>query len=356
MKNKLFIIIASLIISAVTITNIVLPEKDFSENENRSLTKLPSISLNAMLDGETSAEFESYVADQFAFRDLWVSAKAHIEKLTGKRENNGVYFATDGYLIEVPDYDLTTANTNLDIIQRFNNATLLLIPTAYEILSDKLPTFAYNNIQTQIIELSKNKVNTICPINSLKKCKDDYIYYKTDHHQTSYGSYITYKDYCRHKAIEPVEYTPIELSNKFYGSTWSKATLHNIVPDTISIVQSDIKCEVTVNDTKTTNSIYDYSKLETKDKYAVFLGGNYGKTVIETTANSNDTVLILKDSYANGLIPFLINHYKKIIMLDLRYYNQSIKQIIEVENPDEVLLIYNVSSLATDNNFKKLLF
>jgi len=358
MKNKLFIIITSLIISSVSIANIIIPDKDFSDNENRTLSKLPVISFKSLLTGETASDFESYVADQFVFRDIWVSAKAHVEKLCGKKENNGVYYASDGYLIEALDYNNDTINKNLDIIKKFNNSdsTLLLIPTAYEILKEKLPKYAYSNVQTNILELAKSKTNIISPINILKENKDRYIYYRTDHHQTSLGGYLTYKEFCEKKGITPIEYKPTVLADNFYGSAWSKATLNSVTPDTLSTVESDIKCKVTVNDTQVFDSIYDYSKLETKDKYAVFLGGNYGKTVIETSAASDKTLLIIKDSYANGLIPYLINHYKKIVMLDLRYYNQSIKQIIETKKLDEVLLIYNVSTLATDTNFKKLLF
>lgn len=355
MKNKVFIVISSLIILTVSIANIIVPDKTFSENENRTLTSVPAFSFESLVNGDMSARFESYVADQFVLRDIFVSAKAHFEKLCGKKENNGVYFAKDGYLIEAPDYDANIATQNLDIIKDLN-CSLLLIPTAYEVLQNKLPTFAYYSIQKDIISLAQSKTNTICPIELLKQNKDEYIYYKTDHHQTSFGSYLSYKAFCEAKNITPIKYSSTVLSNNFYGSTWSKATLNYISPDAISTVKTNINCKVTINDSQVLNSIYDYSKLETKDKYAVFLGGNYGKVIIDTSANSDKTLLLIKDSYANGLIPYLVNHYKTIVMLDLRYYNQSVKKLTEEIKPDETLLIYNVSSLATDTSFKKLLF
>ncbi len=350
--KKVFIISVSIIILSVMIANIVTPEKYFSDNENRALAGFPDFSLESLLNGEMSAQFESYIADQFFRRDSWVSAKAVMEKSIGKKENNGVYFAEDGYLIEVPDYDLETVKSNIEAVKNFGgNYSLLLIPTAYEVLKDKLPKNSYTDIQMQIIDMAK-ETNIICPISILKENKNEYIYYRTDHHQTAYGSYLTYKYWCEKKGIVPVKYTPEMLTDSFYGSTWSKATLPQIKPDTICTLKGDNKVKVTINDTIEKDSIYDFDKLNEKDKYLVFMGGNYGKAVIETNANTDKSLVMVKDSYANGLLPYFINHYDTITMIDLRYYNQSIKEL----KADEILFIYSIPTFATDNNLKKIAY
>lgn len=355
--KKIFIITISIIVLFVSVANIVTPQKHFSDNENRVLATFPEFSFGSLLKGEMSADFESYIADQFFARDSWVSAKATLEKLSGKKENNGVYFCDDGYLIEIPEYNMETVKSNIDAINSFNEIenNLLLIPTAFEILKDKLPKNSYNDVQKHIIEMAKS-TNLICPKDILISNKDEYIYYKTDHHQTSYGSYLTYLYWCETKGIKPVEYSPDILTDRFYGSTWSKATLKNIVPDTICKNKEEPKVKVTINDTITKDSIYDYEKLNEKDKYLVFMGGNYGKAVIETEADTGKNLLMIKDSYANGLLPYFVNHYDKIIMIDLRYYNQSIKELIENETLNELLYVYNISTFATDGNLKKVTF
>ena len=100
--------------------------------------------------------------------------------------------------------------------------------------------------------------------------------------------------------------------------------------------------------------IYDLTKLEMKDKYAVYFGGNYGKITIKNPqAEGKGTLLIIKDSYANSMVPYFLDNYEQITMIDLRYYNESVPELA-AEGWDEVLVCYEMSNFIKDRNLFKL--
>ena len=107
-----------------------------------------------------------------------------------------------------------------------------------------------------------------------------------------------------------------------------------------------------VDEQKKSASFYDTSKLNTRDKYALFFGGNHAQIKISTPTESNNTLLVLKDSYANSFIPFLAQHYRKIIMIDPRYYYGDLEQLLQVENVQEVLYLYNANTFFADTSLE----
>ena len=92
--------------------------------------------------------------------------------------------------------------------------------------------------------------------------------------------------------------------------------------------------------------------METRDKYALFFGGNYAQVKINTPIEENRTLLILKDSYANCLVPFLAPHYRTIIMVDPRYYYGNLEELIQVEGVQEVLYLYNANTFFADTSLE----
>ena len=107
-----------------------------------------------------------------------------------------------------------------------------------------------------------------------------------------------------------------------------------------------------VDEQKKSASFYDTEKLETRDKYALFFGGNHAQIKISTPTETDNTLLVLKDSYANSFIPFLAQHYRKIIMIDPRYYFGDLEQLMQVENVQEILYLYNANTFFTDTSLE----
>ena len=153
-----------------------------------------------------------------------------------------------------------------------------------------------------------------------------------------------------------------DVSNDFLGTYDSKVNTGltgGVIPDNITIYSSpeiDKAKMMWDNDNdKTFNSIYNMDALKGKDKYTVFFGGNHSITDIKTKNKTGKTLLIIKDSFAHSLAPFLIKDYDRIIMLDLRYFNKSLKKYLSENKITDLLVLYSTPDFAEDANIGRLL-
>ncbi len=374
--KKIFVIIFACFYLSFSIYNFLVPAKEFLENENRYAKKSPEFSFENLFKGTYTSDYEGYITDKTAFRDKFVSLKSNSEKLIGKKDNNGVYFCDDGYLIKTydnKDYSQILSG-NIDAINQLAkdknfNVSFSLIPTAYEILKDKLPKYAYNDYQIDVMDevlLNLENVNFINHLNTLNENKDDYLYFRTDHHQTAHGSYLVYLDIIKSLGKEPVGKDNFDIkvmSSSFFGTTWSKATV-NVKGDEIIKYEPkfDISYKVNYDMTSESDSLYSEKNIAIKDKYTYYLDGNHGITTIRTnyrggeklSKENGEKIAIIKDSYSHSIIPFLANHYSEIVVFDLRYYNLNIPSYLRENNIKDVLFIYNVDNFIEDNNLRKI--
>lgn len=109
-----------------------------------------------------------------------------------------------------------------------------------------------------------------------------------------------------------------------------------------------------INGLKRSNTVYDIKSLDKKDKYLVFLGGNHPEITIKTENHNGKSLLIFKDSFANAFIPFLINDYEKIHVIDLRYFKNDINEYIQNNPVNEYLFLYCTKNFVS-NNFTNIL-
>ena len=120
--------------------------------------------------------------------------------------------------------------------------------------------------------------------------------------------------------------------------------------------QTDVLYVVTyVEEQQKSTTVYQTEALEGRDKYTVFLGGNHSLVKIQTTSSSENRLLVLKDSYANALIPFLIPYYDEILVVDPRYYFDDLEALIEKEKINELLYVYNANTFFSDNSLNLVL-
>lgn len=369
--KKYFSILFCAVLAAGFLSYIFMPPRAFSEKENRTLAQVPEIGAESLESGNFATAFESYANDQFIFRDFAVGIKAKIEELAGKKENNGVYFAQDRYLIEKPSStDTGIAQASVEAIKKAAltgkyDVSVMLVPTAFEVLKDKLPQYTYNTIQRDTAQLAKDILADTDavfadPTETLCAHKNEYIYFRNDHHQTAYGSYLAYTAWCESVGIEPYgidEFEKKDLSDSFLGTTWSHASIPDAVGDTVSIYEPKFDVEYEVNyviDGKTTDSMYEMSWIDKKDKYSVFFDGNHPIVTIDTTNKNGKRLAVFKDSYANSILPFLVNHYESVHVIDLRYYNLNPLAYMDENDITEMLVLYNTANFLTDTNCVKL--
>lgn len=341
----------------------VMPDVAFSQQENRYLQMMPEFSLEALTEGDFTADFEAYTTDQFPFRDSWTALKARMELALGKRENNGVYYCDGGVLIT--DFDAPakeTVDKNVDYLNALVEHTDVpvyfgLIPGAGEVQSSLLPKNAPMGSQQTVIDWAygRSQAINVDMQSALGAHKDEYIFYRTDHHWTSLGAFYGYGALCQAMDLPAPSLSDYEresVSDSFYGTTWSSSGFAWVPPDTMeTFVPDDGSVTVTDygKDPPTEGPLYDTSFLSVKDKYSMFLGGNSSLRSIHT-GHEGPKLLIIRDSYSDSLAPFLLRDFSRIDLVDLRYYKSSLAAYIDENDFDSILVLYSVSNFSTDGN------
>ncbi len=361
------------ILMGLSLLCVLKPDKEFSENENRVLASKPSFSLDYLLKGSYTGDYETYVTDQFVARDQFIAMKGYTELALGKKVVNGVYFAPKNHLIEehrAEDIDRTLASTNLQKVKEFIDTNkdsypihLMLVPTISGVYPEWLPDYNIEYDQSAFLKQAKDTIGEetfIDASNSLKKNKQEYIFNKTDHHWTSLGAYYGYIDWANARGLSPYaldQFARKVVATDFWGSTYSKV---NIKKEADSIELFSLKkgpkvsMSLKQDGSKEKDGLYDMERLKQKDKYTVFLGGNNPYVKIHTSIKNGKTLLVMKDSYAHCMVPFLTNHYEKIILLDYRYFNKSTKRLMKEEKVSDILILYNVYNFISDTNLVKI--
>lgn len=368
--DKLFFKIIFPLWVLLIVVNLIVPNQSFSESENRFLKEFPAFSFETLINGDFMRDIDSYVNDHFAGRDGFITAQSKMEYAIGKRESNSVYVCKDRLMsnLAMPDEDIVSGN--IKGIQRFTElyklpSYLMLVPSASAVQYEKLPPFAEQKWDQKALidrvygELEGQTISV--PIyDALREHKDDYIYYRTDHHWTTQGAFLAYQQLAAAMnlpAVSSESFPLTAVSDDFVGTLSSKSGVYDRMPDQISAYQTDRITGYTVNDGKTETeypTVYFEEHLDKKDKYAYFLGQNQPIVTIHTDSKSDKKLLLFKDSYSHSFAPFLANDYSEIVLVDMRYINVDIGKVVEVESFDDALFLFSTDVFTQQGLLKKL--
>ena len=345
-----------LFLGGLLVWHVLLPDRAKSETENRTLAQFPVFSWSSLVDGSYTEGVEEYFADQFPLRDGWTGLKARAEQLIGKSEFNGVYLCGDTLISKVDRPNQSLVDKNLSYVDRLEGKTdipvhLGLIPSAAEVWRDKLPAGADSWDQTALLGNSD-----IGFWGALSAHGDEAIYYRTDHHWTTLGAFYGANALLEALGREPLkesDFTPERASDAFNGTLYSQSGIHWLAPDTMEFWVEDAGLDVTSwrNGTPEPGCLYDRAYLEKKDKYSAFLGGNQPLCVIR---NENITdggkLLLIRDSYADALAPFLAQRFSEVHLLDLRYYRAPVSVYAAENGIGDIAVVYSVQNFISDVN------
>lgn len=345
-------------------------QRTYSPVEKRELQTRPEISITKVLDGRFQKKYESYLRDQFPGRDHWVSFQTDMELFMGKNEIHNVYIGKNHYLLEhytEKEFDPQQISKNLQALEKFvgkakQNADVhvMMVPTKSWILREKLPAFAPHYKEQKFYDALQQKLEkedvliSVEPV--LDAHKEEEIYYRTDHHWTTLGAWYAYEQYTKavggdlQRAQEKRKFRCI--SKDFYGTTYAKINYARQA-DKIEIYEPADKLRVVYNmGEKKTKTLYDVSFLKTADQYSVFTGGNQAVLEITGGIKNGKTLLLIKDSFANSILPFLAEDYEKLVVVDLRQLNVSGDRLLEIFSPTDILILYNSAQFAQDKEFE----
>lgn len=400
--------------------SVIAPDKTFSDNENRALAQIPKASLKSIADGSFTSEFENYAQDQLICRDAFMRLKTRTDMAEGKKDNGSVYFGKDGCLFAIEKIDDKQLEKNIGHLKKFlerleeerlaeNEAedgkkalevSVMIVPTATEIMKEQLPKYAPVPDERAAIEKIKSELGNpyrfVDVAAALEEHSDDYIFYNTDHHWTTQGAWYAFEYWRESLAAEygsdfdrengayfkPLvinDYNIIDVSYDFLGTNYSKAMTASVSdvierfdlktdkPETVRMTIMDAKENVV----KEYDSMYVDEYLKEKDKYSYFIGGNNpiaiierfkeegaaGANVSEQTAGvgvskngGKRTIMVIKDSYAHCFIPFLTADYDCIVAVDMRYYHSNPEKLIAEYGVTDILFLYNILNFSQDTN------
>ena len=271
--------------------------------DNSQSVPKPQLKLQTVLDGSFMKEYETYLSEQFVAKESWAELKTRVDILMQKKEINGVYLCKDDYVIECikpEDVDRTVLEKRLKLLEDFveqYDARVMLVPTADNILTDKLPGWAQYYDQQVLLEEVRARIGEaylIDVMSRLKEHAEEEIYYRTARRWTMLGAYYGYQEW--KQATGSVAYR-----------RWQKEDLDN-------------------------GELQEYTPKE-------------GQPIqqIETGYRGRKDLVLIKNSFADGMIPFLTVHYSNIYVVDLQNDSGSLEKLIGsyVDGGAEVLLLYD---------------
>lgn len=351
-----------LFLGGLLVWHVLLPDRDRSEVENRTLAQKPEFSWAALKDGSYTAAVEEYFADQFPLRDEWTGLKARAEQLIGKHLFNGVYLCGDTLIskVEAPSDGLD--EKNLGYVAQLADKTdapvyLGLIPSAAEVWSDLLPEGAENFDQAAYLDWAAELgLPMVDFLGALEAHAGEPVFYRTDHHWTTLGAFYGANAVLEAMGKEPLsqgDFAPETVTEDFNGTLYSTSGVHWLTPDTMEFWVEDAGLEITSWRTGAPEPgvLYDRSYLEQKDKYSAFLGGNQPLCVIRNEAAAGQgKLLLIRDSYSDALAPFLVQRFEEVHLLDARYYRAPASAYAADNAIDAVAVVYSVPNFITDRN------
>ncbi|MBL7724591.1 MAG: hypothetical protein JNK27_10605 [Chitinophagaceae bacterium] len=392
------------------IASLAMKKDSVSEMENRKLAIFPVYSDSALWSGQYFKNIEQYYADNFPLRDKWISfsnsfrsrfgyesgdikiydpandAEANEKNDTTKNTINTGPLPDDGAVGEVKKRLFVFKNRGFEmfgggpgvgkayanVINSYNRLGLpnlqvynLVIPVALEFeITEK-----YKNLQkpnrpaiANIYNNLDSNIKKVWAIDEIRKHREEYIYFNTDHHWTSLGAYYAYRAFCETAGLIPVSIDTIRFKVKpsFLGSLYRLTRDPKLKenPDSVKyyLFRDSVRFYIGSNNSLT---YWGKSKMYAEsvsgvNSYSIFLQGDLPIVKMETQHKNGRKIAIVKESYGNAFAPFLINNYEKIVVVDQRYYTGDFVKMLKTEGINELLFINNIFAAHTPFHIEKI--
>lgn len=203
------------------------------------------------------------------------------------------------------------------------------------------------------ITAQDSNIKTVSIFDTLKAHANEYLYFRTDHHWTQLGAYYGYVEFCKARGFEPVALDQFDRADytgylgSFYTATNSAALAAN--PDTVEayIPRADVNLSFTQTDGQTVESwplIADGEQYDTTSKYIAYCAGDQPyEEIVNNDMAEGPSIVVVKESFGNCFLPFLVNHYKTVYVVDYRSYNGTVTDLVNSTGATDVLLLNNIS-------------
>lgn len=333
---------------------LALPAREFSELENRPLAAWDGSSL---LQSGFDEKAEKYLSDQFPGRDALIMLDAAVSVTLGQRLQDGVLLGSGGYLLEEPVAEVTaTARSAMDTVEEIAQTlqlpvNLLLVPTSAAALPHRLPPLYEAADQARVLDALYAMAEQVQPVDSglLRAADPDTRYYRTDHHLTAEGAWTVYAALCAEWGLEPLHALRTELTG-FRGSYYARIPDPRIGQETFS---AELPAGLTLTVDGAEQPFLREEALSRRNKYGALIGETYAHAVI-TGGAGEEALLVVSDSYANAIVPLLAQHFRRVDVIDPRYYAGVVSALAQEAGSTRVLALYGLNTFSTNRGLALL--
>lgn len=401
-----------------TIIAFILPLRPtYSESEKRNLASFPEFSIDALVSGSYFDDISTWFSDTFPFRENLTEANTYVKSFYGI-ETVAVHGdvdvgddipdaplvipdepvnTPDEPLPEVPEADTPEDKTDIEVQQLSaiivagdsayeyygysedcaigfvscvskmdelanptGNVYAMIIPTSMDITLDDGVRAQISNTadQKSAIDLFNKSFQNCVPVDGIfaaeRLHRDEYTYFRTDHHWTALGAYYAYEQFALEKGVVPVPLAtyPVRSFNGFLGTFYASSGQNPALkenPDTVTAYMpyNNVDCSIvpkTGDGAMSWPVINDVTDYGDGLKYLTFIGGDNALTTITNHDNPDGGVcIVIKDSYGNAFVPFLIPHYSTIYVIDPRHYTGTLSDFCADKEVEDVIFLVNIS-------------
>lgn len=393
------------------IASLVMKKQTVSVMENRKLATLPQYSDSLFWSGKYFKQIDEYYADNFPLRDNWIGfsdkfkssigfissdikiyeptndTEANEKKDIAKKDtlNNDLLpedtatgevkkrvFVFKSRAFEMFGGGAAIGKSYANVINSYNRLGIpnlqvynLIIPVALEFeITEKYASLQKPNrpaIENIYASLDSN-IKKVWAIDEIRKHREEYIYFNTDHHWTSLGAYYAYKAFCETAGFTPVSLDTVAYKTKaaFLGSLYRITRDPGLQSNPDSVRYYLFKDSVNFY-IGSSNSISYWAKSKMygegasgPNSYSVFLQGDLPIVKMETQHKNGRKIAVVKESYGNAFAPYLINNYEKVVVVDQRYYTGDFVAMLKAEGINELLFINNIFAAHTQFHIDKI--
>ncbi len=340
------------------------PAREVSEAERRPLKQFPALSADTVLNGKFMENFEDYTLDQFPGRDVFRRLKSLVHyNLLGQKDNNGIYIA-DGYAAKL-DYPVNAGALN-HAMDRLNYVyETYLAPNGSKVYAAVIPDKGYylaeeNGYPAMDYEVLFDTVKTRLPfarhidLTASLQAQD---YYFTDTHWRQEHLLDAAEKLCQAMGVTAPKaegYIKTPLQRPFYGVYYGQAALP-MDPEAMYLMESQTlaDCRVYNYETGKYTAVYDMDKLDSKDLYDVYLSGAQSLLRIENPGAKTDReLMVFRDSFGSSMVPLLVQDYKTVTLVDIRYLDSRMLGRYLEFNGQDVLFLYSTLVLNAGTTLK----
>lgn len=369
-RKKISAVFIIILLAFMLLYTLFREKGEISFQENRSLAQFPQFSISEIISGKFTLRLMDFFSDQIAGRSKFMKIYADISAGNVESKVNGVFVSDDMLLngnINTSDISDSVAESINSFAEKYNSSFYFIaVPSSDGIYSNLLPEYIPSDFQSEQIQNFYDKLNPeirkINAFNILKNFSDDYIYYRTDTKWTAYGAYCVYRTAIQKLGFIPVAYdkfTIEHVTSEFKGNLYNKTLFDIPKNDFIDIYYSEsinIQSITAYNDnlSESMRVLYDKSFLNSEYMYDIYLGENVPALKIKTGVNNNKKLMVIKDNYADCLIPFFTQHYSEITVISVDYPDFNFTDYFNINSYEQIIFVCGVENLLNSDTMNIL--